>query len=222
MMASSHAREIRRAVKPHPERSESRGAWPGAFHWWIDSVGGYLTFTKPVIRIGQAGCDDNDVGILADISGRHAELRRGKSGLILLAFGETSVNGTPGSGFLLKDGDKIRMRSVEMTYAQPLPWSTTARLRITSRHRLPLSLDGIVLLGETCIVGPRPDAHVHAPWDSSIFIHWNRDRYWVRGPEALKIDGQTHAGWGPLGPASEVEGFWGSFRWEPADRGVVR
>jgi hypothetical protein len=197
--------------------------WPGTFHWWIDSVGGYLTFTKPVIRIGQAGCDDNDVGILADISGRHAELRRGKTGPILLAFGDTTVNGAEGSGFLLRDGDRIRMRSVELIYHQPLAWSSTSRLEIVSRHRLPLALDGIVMLGDTCIVGPRRDAHLPAPtWESSIFINWHKDRYWVRGPEALKIDGKEYTGWGPLSPTSEVEGFWGTFRWEPASKKTSR
>lgn len=206
----------------HPVTSRKASGWPGTFHWWIDAVGGYLVFTKPEVRIGQCGESGNDVGLLADISGRHAELRRSPSGLLLLSFGDTTVNGREGSGFLLHDGDKIRMRSVEMTYHQPLPWSSTARLEITSRHRLPLSVDGILLLGETCIVGPRRDAHVPAPWDASVFVNWHNGRYWIRSPGDLKIDGQDYPGWGPLEPTSEVQGFWGTFRWEPADKGDKR
>lgn len=184
-------------------------------HWWIDAVGGFLTFAKPIVRIGHAGDDRNDVPILADIAGHHAELRRGKSGIVLVGHAEAKVNGHCGDAFLLRHGDVIELQSVRVKYYQPVPWSATARLELASPHRLPLSLDGIILLGETCIIGPRRDAHIRADWKSSVFINFYQGRYWVRGPGKLRIDGRTCDGWGPLEPASRVEAPWGSFRWEP-------
>jgi hypothetical protein len=191
------------------------GGWPETFMWWIDAVGGFWTITRPVIRIGQAGSSGNEIPLLGDVSGRHAELRRGSNGILLIPFAETTVNGKPGEGFVLRDGDRIRMRSVELAFHQPQKWSTTARLEIVSRHRLPLALDGILLLGEMCALGPRRDAHVRTEWESTAFVSWHKDRYWVRAPGPLTIDGNAYDGYGPLRPTSEVSGTWGSFRWEP-------
>ena len=189
--------------------------WPDRLHWWIDSVGGFLVLTNSVIRIGQAGSADCDLPILGDISSFHAEFRRGESGIILAPHAETTVNGKTASGYLLKDGDRIRMRSVEMVFRQPIAWSTTARLDLTSGHRLPLSLDGVLLLGETCVLGPGRDAHVRTAWKRSIHVNWYRQSYWIRCGDPITIDGRQVEGYGPLLPTSEVRGEWGSFQWEP-------
>lgn len=194
---------------------EQPATWPESFHWWIDAVGSYLVFTKSNIRIGQAGVDGNDIAILGDLSGRHAELVIGSSGVVLLANGATKVNGIEGESFLLKDGDRIRMRSVELTYHRPLPWTQTSRLEVTSGHRLPMSMDGIILLGETCTLGPRREAVVQTNWPASLHLNRYQGRYWVRGPSELTIDGRATDGHGPLRPNSSIEGPWGVFRWEP-------
>ncbi len=58
---------------------------------------------------------------------------------------------------LLRDGDVIRLGStVELEFRQPSPVSATARLAIVSRHRLPLAVDGVLLMAETCIVARHP------------------------------------------------------------------
>lgn len=190
-------------------------SWPEAFHWWIDAVGGYLCVTSPVVRIGQAGEPKNQIAVLADIASHHADIRRGPSGTVLIAHADARVNGQPGSEFLLRDNDRIQLKGLELEYRQPLSWSSTARLRIASRHRLPLALDGVLLLGETCVVGPGPEAHLQAPWLESVLIHWNQERYWCRSKGPLVIDGVEHDGNGPLSPNSAVEAAGGSFHWEP-------
>ena len=59
----------------------------------------------------------------------------------------------------------IRLGStVELEFRQPSPVSATARLAIVSRHRLPLAVDGVLLMAETCIVGAvAPGAHPRPP-----------------------------------------------------------
>ena len=116
---------------------------------------------------------------------------------------------------MLFRSDHIRMRSVEMTFHQPISWSTTARLEIHGRRRLPLSLDGIVLLGDACVVGARKDAQIPAPWREPVFVTWYQDKYWLRTQGKVLIDGVECAGWGPLQPDSQVQGDFGSFHWEP-------
>ena len=190
-------------------------AWPESFYWWMDFVGSFLTFTKPQVRIGQAGRPGNDIAIMGDISGQHADLIRGDSGVMLVAHSETTVNGKSGDNFLLHNGDRIKMRTVEMLYHQPVPWCSTARLQLISKHRLPLAMDAILLLGSTCVVGPRTDAHIRTNAQGSLIISWYQGRPWVRGPGSLKIDGKDYEGVGPLTPTSEVRSPWGFFRWEP-------
>lgn len=189
-----------------------------AFYWWIDAVGGFLVFTKPAVRIGQAGETGNDIRIMADISARHAELRRGEGGNILNAFGDVTVNGTKAKSFLLKDGDTIQMRSVTMNYRQPMTWCSTAVLTIASSHRLPFSLDGVILLGESCVLGSQSDAHVPTPWDAPVMVSHQKGRLWVRGPGPITIDGQEYPERGPMSDYSKVRGPWGNFRFEPLER----
>lgn len=191
-------------------------SWPAMSHWWIDAVGGFLVFTKSRVTFGQVGGGSLDVPILGDLSSFHAEIVRGKEGHVLVAHAETSVNGKAGGSFLLKDGDRIRLRNVEWAFHQPLAWSSTSRLELVSRHRLPIAMNAIVLLGETCILGRRGDAHVPTPWRESVYLHWNQGGYWIRTKGPVRIDGTEYPGWGPLSPQSQVEGSWGSFHWEPA------
>ena len=74
---------------------------------------------------------------------------------MLQAHHASFVNGKPVTDqAVLRDGDVIRLGStVELEFRQPSPVSATARLAIVSRHRLPLAVDGVLLMAETCIVG---------------------------------------------------------------------
>ena len=190
-------------------------ARPDAFHWWIDAVGGFLTFTRDRVQIGNIGNARNDVAVMGDLSSQHVELLREAQGWVVIAHADTRVNEKLGTSFLLKDGDKIAMRAVEWRFHQPLSWSRTARLELTSRHRLPRGMDGVLLLSDTCVLGSRKGAHISAPWDTPVAISWHRGQYWLRGPGDLSIDGKIHQGWGPLGESSHVRATWGSFRFEP-------
>lgn len=206
-----------------PTKGPDGVEWPRASHWWIDAVGGYLALrgsvtTRPAdrrpVRIGQAG-HDNDVRILGDLSACHAELVQSPSGTILRALGPTQVNGKAGMEFLLRDQDRIRLRSVELLYRRPVPWTTTARLEIASPHRLQWAIDGILLLGDLCVLGPGRDAHIRTAWPNPVYLSWHHDRYWIRAEGHMEIDGTPCEGCGPLSPASQVNGSWGSFRFEP-------
>jgi len=192
-----------------------RIARPDAFHWWIDAVGGFLTFTRDRLQIGNIGNPRNEVAIMGDLSSQHAEFLRQAQGWVMIAHSETMVNGKLGSSFLLKHGDKISMRAVEWTFHQPLSWSRTARLELSSRHRLPMGMDGVLLLSDTCVLSESGDAHIQTPWQTPVAISWHRGQYWLRGPGDLQIDGKTYQGWGPLGESSLVRASWGSFRFEP-------
>ena len=163
-------------LPPGPEgrRRPARPArWPapaepgpkGRFLLWVDAVGGYLVCLDDQVVLGRAGHDSTaDVPLMGDLSRSHATLARDGDGYVLRAHQPTFVNGRPVETAPLRDGDVIRLgATVELEFRQPSPVSSTARLSVVSRHRLPLSVDGVLLMAETCIVGDTPQAHVPAP-----------------------------------------------------------
>jgi hypothetical protein len=187
------------------------------FFWWIDAVGGYLALPGDRVQIGSAGNPRNGVAVYGDLSRHHADLVQEAPGAVLVAHADTTVNGKSGTSFLLQDGDRVRMRSVELLYRRPAPWSRTARLTLASPHRFAHPADGVLLLSETCILGRGRDAHIPAPWAAPVCVTWHRGQYWLRAPGEVEIDGQTCPGWGPLGNSAKVRAAWGKFRWEPAN-----
>ncbi len=195
--------------------TQSPSPWPERLHWWIDSVGGFLVLTKPIIVVGQRGRPGNDLEVFGNISGHHADLRRTPTGYMLLAHAETSVNDKPGTTFLLKHKDQIKFRNVLARFDQPIKHSTTARLTFDLSQRLQYSLDGVLLLGNNCLLCDSPDAHIRTRWPEKLFISQQPDGYCVRFPGDFYVDGTKVNGFAKLSPTSEVRGTWGAMRFEP-------
>src|SRR6185312_4669243 len=106
------------------------------------------------VVLGRAGHDSQaDVPLMGDLSRNHATLTRDGDTYILRAQQPTFVNNQPIETAALHDGDVIRLGStVELEFRQPSPVSSTARLEVVSRHRLPLAVDAVILMADTCIV----------------------------------------------------------------------
>ena len=154
---------------PIPPRPLSRvdAAGPnGRFLLWVDAVGGFLVCLDDQVVLGRAGPDSHaDIPLMGDLSRNHATLIRNSESYLLRAHHPSFVNGKPvADQAVLRDGDVIRLGStVELEFRQPSPVSATARLSILSRHRLPVAVDGVLLMAETCIVSSALQAHISAP-----------------------------------------------------------
>src|SRR5262245_38526978 len=131
---------------------------------WIDGVGGYLVCLNDRVSLGQATPDLYvDIPLLADISRLHCHFVRDAEGYLLEAVRPTVVNQQKTDKTLLRDGDRITAGNCQLCVRQPAPVSATARLELSSSHRLPLALDGVLLMAETCVLGPSPQAHIVVP-----------------------------------------------------------
>jgi hypothetical protein len=204
-----------------PSPRSARGP-KGRFLLWADGVGGYLVCLEPELTIGRAGPEgDADIQVLGDISRRHVTLVRDGDGYVLKAHHTTFVNHKKAEVATLRDGDVVRLGpSVEFEFRQPSPVSTTARLRLISRHRLPLAVDGVVLMGDTCIIGPTPQSHLLATNQTTPVVLYRQGAgLWCRAAGSFEIDGQPAHSRGPLTMRSSVLGEGFSFSLEPLDSG---
>jgi hypothetical protein len=72
--------------------------------------------------------------------------------------------------------------------------SSTARLELTSGHRLPVAVDGVLLMGNEIMLGPGPDAHIilpHTP--EAVLIYRSKDGLGVRVPNgSFRIDDRLY------------------------------
>ena len=196
---------------------ETRGS-KGRFLLWADSIGGYLACLGSELVLGRAAHDgEADIPLLGDLSRRHATIVRSGDGYVIRAHHSTFVNGRRVEEASLKHGDVIRLgTTVELEFRQPSPVSTTAMLEIMSRHRLPLAVDGIILMGETCIMGSTNQAHIRASeLDSPVVLYRQGGELWCRAPGEFEVDGRPFSGRSRLNLNSSVLGDGFSFSLEP-------
>ena len=215
---------ISRGAKPNlapPDRALAKSGQPGPsgrFLLWVDTVGGFLVCLDDRIVLGRAGADGHaDVPLLGDLARGHATVVRDGETYLIQAARPTFVNGREVETAPLRDGDVIRLgSSVELEFRQPSPVSATARLEVVSRHRLPLAVDAVVLMAETCIIGPSEQAHINATsLEGPIVLYRQGPGLACRAPGAFEVDGRTCAARAPITLQSSVLGEGFSFSLEP-------
>jgi hypothetical protein len=188
------------------------------FLLWIDGVGGYLVCLGNRVTVGQAIPEAPvDVPLFADVSRLHAALVRDTEGYLLEASRSLSVNGKPAEKVLLQDGDRVTLgNSCQIQFRQPVPVSASARLDLVSRHRLPLSVEGVILMADTLVLGPGKHVHVEVPdLKQPVVLYRLQDGLGVRYDGDLTVDGQVCKERGLLRPHSTVTGEDFAFAIEP-------
>lgn len=152
------------------------------FQMWIDAVGGYTVCLADEILIGQAVPDSQaDVAIFGDLSRRHAVLKREGESYSIVPHAPTKVNhrSIEGSQYL-RDGNQLQFgASVVMRFRQPHPLSHSCRLEFVSPHRTQPHADGVLVLANSCILGPSQTSHV-------VCRQWTREIVLVRDGQSLR------------------------------------
>ncbi len=195
-----------------------RGEQSQRFALWIDGVGGFLVCLANRITLGQATPDGYvDVPLYADVSRLHAGLTRAGGSYILEAMRPVQVNAKPVEKALLRPNDRITLGTTcQLQFRQPAPVSASARLDLMSGQRLPLGVDGVILMADTLLLGPGPQVHVAMPdLKHPVVLYRHKDGLGVRCPGPLLIDGQRCQERGLLRPASSVSGEDFAFALEP-------
>jgi len=180
------------------------------FLLWIDGVGGYLVCQGDVVTLGQPVHGSYvDVPVLGDISRMHALVRRDGESYLIEPLRLTRVDGRAIDGMtLLCDGSEIELGDgVRMRFRVPNPLSRTARLDFTSRHRTLPTTDGVLLLAESCVLGPGGGAHVTCRnWSHEVVLFPQGDSLHCRTAGRFAVDGIDCEGRAPITSSSQIVG----------------
>jgi hypothetical protein len=201
-----------RGDKPSGQSSDVLPAHePGPrFIAWVDGVGGYLVcegnevVLGPPLRSGGA-----DVPLLGDISRHHAVIRRDGEGYVIVPRRDTKVNGATVTGPApLVDGALVQLGpSVQLRFRRPHPLSATARLEFASGHRTQPSVDAVLLLAETVVLGPGPACHIECrDWSGEMVLFRDGPGLACRREGGLEVDGLFHEGQAPVTRGSRIAG----------------
>jgi len=101
------------------------------------------------------------------------------------------VNGQPVPRSVLRPGDRLTLGTTcQLLFHLPVPISPSARLELVSGHRLPLAVDGIILMAETLVLGPGLQAHVPLPPEvpGNVVLYRGKDGLGVRCPGEFRVD----------------------------------
>lgn len=177
---------------------------------WIDGVGAYLVCTGKRVLIGQAVPDAGvDIAIQGDLSRRHAWICRDGEGYLIEALQTTRVAGRPVEGATsLADGDLIELGgTVRMRFRKPHALSGSACLEMVSRHRTQPAAEGIVLMAESCVLGPQPSSHITCrAWSQELVLYRRDEKLFCRSRKSFDINGQPCAGSGQVAGDSRIVG----------------
>ena len=178
------------------------------FVLWVDAVGGYLVCLNDVITLGQAVQGSQvDIPLVADVSRKHAKIRRINDQYILEPISPVWIQGVETTNVTpLNHGDHIQLGSVQLLYTKPHPLSATARLDFTNRHGTNPRTDGILLMGDSLIVGNRQHDHVVNPYDDhQIVLYRCPEGLRCRSDQPLQIDEQEETNEGTVYLGSRIK-----------------
>jgi hypothetical protein len=183
-------------MKNHSSFVLRPSSFPSRLLLWIDAVGGYLVCLGDEISLGPPGAGA-DVPILGDLSRRHATIRRDGEGYLVEPSRPVKLDGQPlARPATLADGSVLALgESVQVRFRRPHPLSGSARLEIVSRHKTVPSVDAVLLMADSLILGPGNQCHVPCrDWRREMVLFRRGEKLFCRSDAPYEIDGQQRRG----------------------------
>jgi len=186
---------------------------------WVDAVGSFLVCPSLEARVGQAVPGNAvEIPLLADISRHHATIRQDGESYLIDSRRDVRINGRKlESSSSIADGSLIELGScVQLRFRKPHPLSATARIEFVSHHHTHPSANGIVLLADSCVLGPGPNCHVVCPdWPRDVVLFPRQGQLFCRTEGPLEVDGRQRMHSAAITQHSRISGDQFSFSLEP-------
>jgi hypothetical protein len=162
---------------------------------WIDGVGAWQLCVGSSFVVGAPSIEglSADIALLANISRRHATISQVGESWRLRAHQPTTVSGQAvEEECSLKTGNPVCLAGrVRLGFRVPSMLSSAAVIDFESDHRPTHSVDGIILMSDHCLLGPRRDHHVCCPeWPDQIVLFRSSNQLRCRSRMDLVVDGQ--------------------------------
>jgi hypothetical protein len=171
---------------------QENGDSPERFLLWVDGVGGFLVCLDDEIVLGQNQSRQPNRGADPGRSVAPARSHPPRRRVLDRAVGRGLGRGRKiHRTTVLADNDEIRLgSSVVLRFRQPHVLSSTARLELVSRHRTQPSADAILLMAESCVLGPKWQIHCLPRLGQRrgpVSAGW---RLYCRATEGIEVDGR--------------------------------
>lgn len=186
---------------------------------WVDAVGGYLVCLGEEVVLGIASPERMaDVPILGNLSRRHAVIRRDGGGYLLDPLRPVRLDGQPcqrpatlTSGQIIELGESVKLR-----FERPHPLSSTAQLLLVSRHKFEPTVDRVLLMSESLVLGPGGQNHILCQhWDEELVLFRQGERLFCRRKSPYEVDGQRREGKAEIRYNSQIAGQDFALSFEP-------
>ncbi|GIX00348.1 MAG: hypothetical protein KatS3mg111_3680 [Pirellulaceae bacterium] len=202
-------------------RTERAGARESQYHTlWVDGVGGFQLCEDAEVLIGHAlpGAVAG-VQIEGDLPRVVGALRRADDRFLLQPLQPVALDGRMVDRPVLLPSRAVMQigRRITLQFSQPSPLCTSARLELLSHHRFGNHVDAVLLVGNTCLLGPGEHCHVRCPaWTDEILLYRSEQGWMMRSKAPLWADGQWQpAGSFPLRSRMRLVGETWSMTWSP-------
>ncbi len=187
---------------------------------WVDAVGGFLVCLDDEVVLGQPTQGNSiAVPILADLSRRHAVIRREAGAYVLDPLQTVRIDGREVRGpTVLADGQRIQLGdSVRLRFTRPHALSATARLDFESHHKTQPTCDAVLLMADSCVLGPNSHCHVRCRESlQDVVLYRQGDGFQCRSAAPLSVEGEARSGPIDVLAGERIEGESFSFTWEMA------
>ncbi len=162
---------------------------------WIDGVGAWQLCVGSEFLIGAPTREDSvaDICLMAHLSRRHATLQRIGEDWFIHPYHPTVVSGRTVTGAAsLRTGDSICLAErVRLGFRIPSVLSGSAVIDFESHHRPAQTVDGIILMTDSVLLGPRKDHHIYCPdWPELVVIYRQDGQMRCRSKAALTVNGE--------------------------------
>jgi hypothetical protein len=162
------------------------------------------------VVIGQPSPEGGvDIAVRADLSRRHATIHRDGENYVLTPIHTCRLDGTPLAGpAVLRDGALVQLGdSLEMRFTKPHTLSASAVLRIESKHKTEPAVDAVVLMSESCVLGPRSHSHIPCPqWTEDLVLFRRGEQMQFRSSNLVELNDHPGTTTGPITDFCRIAG----------------
>lgn len=215
--AASHRPPVSPPASPPPFSPDSSSPapveFPRRFLLWVDGIamGGFLVCLSDRVTFGAGtqGGGPMDIPLYADMQRIQADLSRDDEGYVIQSAHPVRVNDRDVVRAVLTDGDRVTLgANFQFVFRTPVPLSTTARLELVSAHRVFCGVEGVLLMGNSLVLGPDgAEAHIEIPdLAEEVLVYRSRDGLGVRHTGSFTVDGRPCRDQGGLPIPATVDG----------------